>query len=50
MIVEKLRDNPEAIDLNMVDKLSRLSGINITEKAESAREYLKMREEVPAEK
>ena len=50
MIVERLRDNPEAIDLNVVDKLSRLSGLDIMERAESAREYIRIREEVAAEK
>lgn len=39
MVIEKLRDNPEAIDLNLVDQLSRISGINIGEAANEARAF-----------
>jgi len=41
MIVERLRDNPEGIDLNVVDKLSRVSGVNISQKTEDARAFFK---------
>ena len=40
MVVEKVRDNPDSIDLNIVDQLSRVSNINIATKAEEARAYL----------
>jgi hypothetical protein len=42
MVIEKVRDNPDSIDLNMVDQLSRVSGVNIAGKAEDARTYLNM--------
>jgi hypothetical protein len=41
MVIQKLIDNPNGIDLNLVDKLSRLSGINLSQKAEDMRELLK---------
>ena len=37
MIVDKLRDNPDSIDLNLVDQISRLSEVKILEKAEESR-------------
>ena len=37
MLVEKLRDNPDTVDLNMIDKISRVSKVNIQEKAKDAR-------------
>jgi hypothetical protein len=40
MMIEKLRDNPEATDLNVVDQLSRVSGTNIAKSAEESRAYL----------
>ena len=40
MLIDKLRDAPESIDLNVVDKIYRLSGVNITQKAEEARELM----------
>jgi hypothetical protein len=42
MMVEKLRDNPEAIDLNVVDKISRLSKIDIVKKAKESREFFEL--------
>jgi hypothetical protein len=42
MMVEKLRDNPEAIDLNVVDKISRLSKIDIVKKARESREFFEL--------
>lgn len=39
MLIEKVRDNPDSIDLNMVDRISRESGIDITKKAQDAREF-----------
>jgi hypothetical protein len=40
MVIERVRDNPDSIDLNTVDQLSRVSGINIAGKAEDSRAYL----------
>lgn len=40
LIVEKLIKDPSSLDLNMIDKLSRLSGVNISEKAENSRKLL----------
>jgi hypothetical protein len=45
MMTDKVRDNPDVIDLNMVDQLSRLSGIPITQNAEDSRFYLKEEKE-----
>lgn len=39
MLVEKLRDAPDAIDLNVVDKIARLSGVDIAKKARESREF-----------
>lgn len=39
MLVEKLRDNADAVDLNMVDRISRLSGVEIAKKAKESREF-----------
>lgn len=41
MIREKMVSDPESVDLNMVDKLSRESGINISQSATEAKEFLK---------
>lgn len=38
MLILKLCNNPDSVDLNMVDKISRASGIKIQEKAEEARQ------------
>ena len=38
MMIEKLRDDPNALDLNLVDQISRLSGTKIMEEAEYARQ------------
>lgn len=37
-MVDKLVENPDVLDLNLVDRISRISGINITEKANDTRE------------
>lgn len=37
MLIKKLTENPESLDLNMVDKISRASGVKIQEKADDAR-------------
>lgn len=43
MVIEKLRENPDSIDLNIVDQLSRISGIKIKEFADEAREQFEYR-------
>ena len=40
LVIEKLIQNPAGLDLNMIDKLSRLSGVNISERAENSRKLL----------
>lgn len=40
LIIEKLIKDPSCLDMNMIDKLSRLSGISISEKANSSRQLL----------
>jgi hypothetical protein len=42
MLIEKLRDDPDSIDLNLIDKISRASGVKIQEKVEEARELDKL--------
>jgi hypothetical protein len=39
MLINKLASNPDSIDLNMIDKISRASGVKIAEKAEEARDF-----------
>jgi len=40
MLVERMRDNPASVDLNIVDKISRMAKVNIQERAEDARKIL----------
>lgn len=40
LIVDKLVDNPTSVNLNMVDSISRISGIKIHERVESAKMML----------
>lgn len=42
MLIEKLVDNPDSVDLNLVDKISRASGVNIKQKADESREVAKI--------
>ena len=44
MLIEKLRDNPGSLDLNTLDKISRLSGVDIAKRAEEELELLKPQE------
>jgi hypothetical protein len=37
-LVKTLRDNPDSVDLNLVDKISRISGVKIQERAEESRQ------------
>jgi len=41
MIIQKLVEDPASVDLNLADKISKISGINIAQKAEETRELLK---------
>jgi hypothetical protein len=43
--ITKLRDNPDSIDLNLVDKITRISGVKIVERAEDDRALLAKPEE-----
>lgn len=45
LLIEKIKDNPESVNLNIVDKISRISKIDISKKAEDAR----LAEEVSSE-
>lgn len=38
LVIDKVRDNPESINLNLVDRLSRLSKVEIVKRAEDERE------------
>lgn len=42
MVIDKLAADTESIDLNVIDKLSRISGIKIMEKVDDARETLSL--------
>lgn len=37
ILIEKVRNNPESVNLNIIDKISRESGINIQERAEQGK-------------
>jgi hypothetical protein len=41
LVIDKMLANPESVDLNMIDRLSRLSGVNISQKVEDTRFILK---------
>lgn len=38
LLIEKIRENPDSVNLNMIDKISRLSGVDILEKAEDVKQ------------
>ena len=42
MLIEKIRDNPESVDLNMIDRISRLAGVDIAKKAAESREFFNL--------
>jgi hypothetical protein len=44
-MVDKLVENPDALDLNMVNRITTLSGVNITEKAKDIKESFSPPEE-----
>lgn len=37
MLINKLAENPDIIDLNMIDKLSRISGVDIVKEAQNVK-------------
>jgi len=41
LVLQKLVGDPKSIDLNLVDKIARISGVKFIEKAEDMRELLK---------
>ena len=45
MLIIKLRDNPESVNLNVIDKISRLSKVNIVEIVEDAKAQIPASEE-----
>lgn len=45
MLTRKLTDDPQSVDLNVVDSISRLAKINIQQNAEDARELYAKKEE-----
>lgn len=42
LLIEKIQNNPESVDLNMVDKISRASGIKIQERAEERKSLMQI--------
>jgi hypothetical protein len=40
LIIKKMLNDPESVDLNLIDKISRASGVKIQEEAEKARDYV----------
>ena len=45
ILVEKLIENPDSLDLNFIDKIARISGIKLVEKAQEAVEFANIRED-----
>lgn len=41
LLIDKVRENPDAVNLNTIDKISRISGVNISERV---REYEELQE------
>ena len=41
MVLQKLVEDPKGLDLNLVDKIARISGVKFIEKADDMRELLK---------
>lgn len=48
MLIKKLFENPDSVNLNVIDKISRESGIDIREKVENIRQYDEILEETNA--
>ena len=49
LLVERLFNEPDAVNLNVVDRISRDSGVNLIEKAEDRRAIVRLKEEEEAE-
>lgn len=47
LVIDKVRDNPESVNLNLVDRLSRLSKVEIIKRAEDEREIRAITSEKP---
>jgi hypothetical protein len=45
MLISKLASDPDSVDLNLIDKISRASGVNIQDKAKEASDFRKSLEE-----
>ena len=45
LLIEKVRDNPDSVNLNVIDRISRISKVDIAKKADEAREAEKETEE-----
>jgi len=45
ILVTKLIENPDSLDLNFIDKISRISGVKLVEKAQEAIEFMNMEED-----
>ena len=45
LVIDKMLANPDSVDLNMIDRLSRLSGVNISQKVEDTRFITKQKSE-----
>jgi hypothetical protein len=45
IIIERLTKNPNSMDLNLVDKISRIGDINLLEKSQEAVEFAKIMQE-----
>jgi len=45
MILQKLQEDPDSIDLNIVDKIGRISGVNLMDKINYSKEILEAEEE-----
>jgi len=45
MILQKLQEDPDSIDLNIVDKIGRISGVNLIDKINYSKEILEAEEE-----
>jgi len=45
ILVEKLIENPDSLDLNFIDKIARISGVKLVEKAQEAVEFANIRED-----
>lgn len=45
ILVNKLIENPDSLDLNFIDKISRISGVKLVEKAQESVEFANIRDD-----